>query len=150
MDLAALLEALCDEAMDIGNDAEFDWTGRLVYRGRPLAIKRLFANLIENAVRYGSRARVRAASRDDAVEIVIEDDGPGIPAPQLEAVFKPFYRLEQSRNQRTGGIGLGLANARTIARAHGGDVRLENRHEGGLRTIVILPHDRETVSKIEG
>lgn len=150
IDLAAMLEAICDEAMDIGCDAEFDWNGRLIYRGRPLAIKRLFSNLIHNAIRYGGRARVRAtAQHDDRIEIVVEDSGPGIPEPQLEAVFKPFFRLEASRNQRTGGIGLGLANARTIARAHGGDVVLQNRQEGGLRAVVTLPCDRQSLSKTE-
>jgi signal transduction histidine kinase len=148
IDLAALLEAICDEAADLGQDAEFDWPGRLVFHGRPSALRRLFSNLIDNAVRYGGQARVKAVASDRAVDILVEDDGPGIPQPQLETVFKPFYRLERSRNQRTGGVGLGLANARTIARAHGGDVRLENRLEGGLRAIVTLP--RNDVTKTEG
>jgi signal transduction histidine kinase len=150
IDLAALLAAICDEAADIGKDAAFDWHGRLLYQGRPLAIKRLFSNLIENALRYGNHARVCAAKRDDTIEVVVEDEGPGIPDTQLEAVFKPFYRLEASRNLRTGGVGLGLANARTIARAHGGDVRLENRREGGLRAIVRLPSDHETGPETKG
>lgn len=139
IDLSALLEAICDEATDAGRNAEFDWPGRLIYRGRPLAIKRLFTNLVENAVRYGGCAKVSAVRDDDTVEVLVDDQGPGIPADQLEAVFKPFYRLETSRNKRTGGMGLGLANARTIARAHGGDVTLENKPVGGLRAIVRLP-----------
>ena len=139
LDLAALLQALCDDAADIGQDAVYDWTGRLLYHGRPQALKRLFANLVENAIRYGLRARVRASLLDGVVEVVVDDDGPGIPEPQMQAVFKPFHRLEQSRNQRTGGIGLGLANTRTIARAHGGDVTLVNRPEGGLSAVVRLP-----------
>lgn len=143
IDLAALLQTICDEAADIGQDAEFDWSGRLLYQGRPQALKRLFSNLVENALRYGRRARVRAAVADGLIEVVIEDDGPGIPAADLQAVFRPFHRLEQSRNQRTGGIGLGLANARTIARAHGGDVILENRPTGGLMAVVRLPLGEE-------
>lgn len=143
IDLAALLESLCDDATDTGFDAAFDWTGRLVYRGRPLALKRLFANLVDNAVRYGNRARVKAVSHQRSVEVMIDDQGPGIPQDQLEKVFKPFYRLEASRNKRTGGLGLGLANVRTIARAHGGDVRLENLAAGGLRAVVTLPHNNE-------
>ncbi len=150
IDLAALLEAICDEAADIGKDAEFDWNSRLLYRGRALAIKRLFSNLVENALRYGERARVRASRGDDMIEVVVEDDGPGIPNDELDSVFKPFYRLDRSRNLRTGGVGLGLANARTIARAHGGDVTLENRKEGGLRAIVRLPCNRDTVTGGEG
>lgn len=149
IDLAAMIAAICDDAVDIGNDAAFNWNGRLIFRGRPLAIKRLLSNLIGNALRYGRRARVKACDRGDTVEIVVEDDGPGIPDDKLEAVFKPFYRLEQSRNPRTGGIGLGLANTRSIARAHGGDVRLENRDNGGLRAVVTLPCDRSEAVKTE-
>ncbi|PKU24230.1 ATP-binding protein [Telmatospirillum siberiense] len=142
-DLAALIGSICDDLTDAGLDADFDWSGRLVYRGRPLAMKRLFSNLIENAVRYGQCARVRAVSLPGRIKVVVEDQGPGIPEDQLEAVFKPFYRLESSRNKRTGGLGLGLSNVRTIARAHGGDVRLANRPEGGLSAVVSLPSNSE-------
>ncbi|HIJ61828.1 MAG TPA: HAMP domain-containing protein [Rhodospirillaceae bacterium] len=141
VDLAALLQTICDEAADIGREAEFDWQVRLPFGGRPQALKRLFANLVENATRYGERARVSATNHGETMEVVIDDDGPGIPETQLKSVFRPFTRLEQSRNLQTGGIGLGLANARTIARAHGGDVVLENRPGGGLRAIVRLPAD---------
>ncbi len=144
IDLAALLTTLCDDAVDAGNQAEFAWEGRLVYEGRPLAMKRLFANLVDNAVRYGGAVRVRASSDRGNVRIDIDDDGPGIPDDQIQNVFKPFFRLERSRNKRTGGIGLGLATARSIARAHGGDIRLENRVERGLRARVVLP--RQSVS----
>lgn len=143
IDLAALIGSICDDLTDAGFDADFAWTGRLVYRGRPLAMKRLFSNLIENAVRYGRCARVRAIPLPERIEVVVEDQGPGIPEAQQEKVFKPFYRLETSRNKRTGGLGLGLANVRTIARAHGGDVRLANRPEGGLAAIVTLPCNSE-------
>ncbi len=143
IDLAALLGSICDDAEDAGSKAEFDWESRLVIHGRPLAMKRLFSNLVDNAARYGHSARVKATAQDGAIEVVIEDDGPGIPLDQLEKVFKPFYRLDHSRNKGTGGMGLGLATVRSIARAHGGDVRLENRSEGGLRAIVRLPRDGE-------
>jgi signal transduction histidine kinase len=139
VDLAALLNTLCDDAVDAGRRAEFNWNGRLVYQGRPLAVKRLFANLIDNALRYGGDVTVRATSDRQMVQIVIEDQGPGIPEGETEDVFKPFVRLERSRNKRTGGIGLGLATARSIARAHGGDIVLQNRPGGGLRAIVTLP-----------
>lgn len=142
-DLAALIGSICDDLTDDGCDADFDWSGRLVYRGRPLAMKRLFANLIENAVRYGQCARVKAVRLPGRVKVVVEDRGPGIPEDQLEQVFKPFHRLETSRNKRTGGLGLGLANVRTIARAHGGDVHLFNRPEGGLAAVVSLPTDNQ-------
>ena len=139
VDLAALLGTLCDDAADAGYQADFDWDGRLVFVGRPMAMKRLFSNLIDNACRYGGSAKVRAAGTPSGVEVVVEDEGTGIPEDQMENVFKPFFRLEHSRNKRTGGIGLGLANVRTIARAHGGDVRLENPAGGGLRAVVTLP-----------
>jgi signal transduction histidine kinase len=139
IDLAALLTTLCDDAVDAGHRAEFAWEGRLVYEGRPLAMKRLFANLLDNAIRYGDGAQVRAFSEAGQVRVEIDDDGPGIPPEQLHNVFKPFFRLESSRNKRTGGIGLGLATARTIARAHGGDIIMRNRTEGGLRATVTLP-----------
>ncbi len=143
IDLTALLGSICDDLTDAGFDADFEWTDRLVYRGRPLAMKRLFSNLIENAVRYGQCARVRAIAHPGRIEVVVRDQGPGIPDAQLEQVFKPFFRLESSRNKRTGGLGLGLANVRTIARAHGGDVRLANRPEGGLAAVVTLPYNSE-------
>ena len=119
--------------------------GRLVFPGRPLALKRLFANLVDNAVRYGRSTVVRASADSHDLQVVVEDEGPGIPESEMENVFKPFFRIERSRNKRTGGIGLGLATARTIARAHGGDVVVANRPEGGLQATVTLPlhaHDR--------
>lgn len=140
IDLAALIGTICDDMTDAGHDVVFDWPHRLVYRGRPLAMKRLFANLIENAVRYGHDARVEISSSPERVEIRVSDHGPGIPTQQLEQVFRPFYRLEASRNKRTGGLGLGLATVRGIARAHGGDVVLRNLTEGGLCATVTLPN----------
>jgi len=139
VDLAALLATVCDDAVDAGHRAEFAFDGRLVFPGRPLALKRLFANLVDNAVRYGGRADVRAAIDKQKLQVTVEDEGPGIPQSEMENVFKPFFRIERSRNKRTGGIGLGLATARTIARAHGGDVDVANRPEGGLRATVMLP-----------
>ena len=103
------------------------------------AMKRCFANLIGNAARYGKQTQVNLSLRDHAVDIVIDDDGPGIPASQREEVFRPFLRLEESRNPATGGVGLGLTIARDIARFHGGDVVLEDSPLGGLRARVWLP-----------
>ncbi len=88
-------------------------------------------------MRYGERARVTLVSRGDAIEISIEDDGPGIPEADFERVFAPFVRLENSRNRTTGGVGLGLSIARTIVRGHGGDIALANG--SGLHAIVRLP-----------
>ena len=139
VDLATVIETICDDAADAGRKAEFSWDGRLVYLGRPLAMKRLFANLIDNGLRYGGAVAVSARKDDAGLRVCIDDRGPGVPEGEFENVFRPFFRLEKSRNKRTGGIGLGLATARSIARAHGGDVSLENRPEGGLRVTVTLP-----------
>ncbi|MGE5517635.1 MAG: ATP-binding protein [Bacteroidota bacterium] len=142
IDLAATLGAICDNASDIGLAAEYEWSGRLVCACRPLALKRALTNLVENAARYGGVARVRTTQHGRDIRVVIEDDGPGIPPESMEKVFTPFYRLEQSRNRKTGGMGLGMTVARTIVRAHGGDITLENMPEGGLRVIATLPQAR--------
>ncbi len=106
---------------------------------RPQAFKRCVENLIANALRYGKRAAVTLAVRDGAMDILIDDDGPGIPPERREDVFRPFLRLDESRNLDTGGVGLGLTIARDIARAHGGDIGLEQSPLGGLRAHVWLP-----------
>ncbi|MEK0083724.1 ATP-binding protein [Benzoatithermus flavus] len=139
VDLAALVESIVLDLTDLGADVAFASPGRLAYRCRPLGLRRALRNLIENAVRYGKRAQVSLASDRDGVRIVIEDEGPGIPPDMMERVFEPFVRLEGSRSRETGGIGLGLAIARSIVRGHGGDIRLENRPEGGLRVTIALP-----------
>lgn len=106
---------------------------------RPQSFKRCLANIVGNARRYAHRIEVAAGRRGAAFEIVVDDDGPGIPAAERESVFKPFYRVEASRNQETGGTGLGLTIARDIARSHGGDIRLADSPMGGLRCIIRLP-----------
>lgn len=103
------------------------------------AMKRCLANLIGNAARYGKHAQVNVTAHDHVVDIVIDDDGPGIDAAMREDMFRPFTRLEESRNPATGGVGLGLTIARDIARFHGGDVALEDSPLGGLRARVWLP-----------
>jgi signal transduction histidine kinase len=108
-------------------------------RIRPHALRRALRNVIENADRYGGKTRVTFHSRSDEFIIAVDDSGPGIPAPELERVFDPFFRLEQSRSLETGGHGLGLSIARTIVRAHGGDISLSNRDEGGLRATIAIP-----------
>ena len=108
-------------------------------RLRPNAMRRALRNLIENAVRYGKHARVSWVREHDSLFITIKDDGPGIPEKDTVRVFEPFVRLEESRSLETGGHGLGLSIARSIVRAHGGDITLENRNEGGLVAIVQLP-----------
>jgi two-component system osmolarity sensor histidine kinase EnvZ len=103
------------------------------------AMKRCLNNLIGNALRYGNRASIAASVQDHAVTITVDDDGPGIEESRREEMFRPFTRLEESRNPATGGVGLGLTIARDIARAHGGDVALEDGPLGGLRARLWLP-----------
>jgi signal transduction histidine kinase len=140
VDLAALVDTLCEDLAELGRDVAFANGGeRLVVAARPVALKRGLRNLVENAVAYGERARVVVARDGDEAVVTIDDEGPGIPADQIERVFEPFVRLEESRSRATGGVGLGLAIARSVARAHGGEVTLANRAEGGLRAAVRLP-----------
>ena len=106
---------------------------------RRQAVRRCLTNLIANAQAYGEQVSLRAGLRDGFYEITIDDDGPGIPDDQRGAVFRPFYRLERSRNPETGGVGLGLTIARDVARNHGGDVTLDRAPGGGLRARVRLP-----------
>lgn len=113
--------------------------GAATMEAQPIALKRAVANLVENAVVYGKCAKVRLSQTPKEFEIRIEDEGPGIPEPEFERVFRPFYRLEPSRNRDSGGAGLGLAIARSIVRSQGGDIVLANRPEGGLRATISLP-----------
>ncbi len=144
LDLGALLRTVLDELSDARPDAAdrmvFTGAEHMTVHGRPVSLKRAFANLIGNAVKYGGAARVALAGpAAGAATVIVEDDGPGVPPDQLERVFDPFYRVEDSRNRETGGTGLGLPIARNIFRAHGGDVTLANRPGGGLRVEVVLP-----------
>ena len=127
-DLVALLRTVLDDAGDARPEAaerlSFDGPAHLTVHGRILALKRVFANLVGNAVKYGGAARVVLVFAGDLATVTIEDDGPGLPPDQVERVFEPFYRVEDSRNRETGGTGLGLPIARNILRAHGGDVVL--------------------------
>ncbi len=146
VDVASLARALSLDMRDGGKDVTFLYDGGpIAVSVRPLALRRALMNLIENALKYGERARINLFDGTKGVEILIDDDGPGIPEEQREQVFAPFYRLETSRNRKTGGMGLGLATVRSILRSHGGDVTLDNRaSEGdtpsGLRVRVFLPH----------
>jgi signal transduction histidine kinase len=139
LELASLIESVLDEAAETGADAAVDRTEKLVIEGDPVALRRLAANLVDNALKYGGKARGRVFREDDHAVIEIDDEGPGIPPQEAERVFEPFFRGEPSRNRETGGIGLGLAVVRSVARAHGGDAELVNRPEGGLTARVRLP-----------
>ena len=102
-------------------------------------MKRCLSNLVVNAQRHGHRVEMRARRRKTAIEITVDDDGPGIPADRREEVFRPFFRLDASRNPLTGGVGLGLTIARDVVRSHGGELHLEDSPMGGLRARLRLP-----------
>ena len=139
VDLSPLLRSLCDDMAEAGMRVTYEGATPLTCRCQPVAIRRAFANLIDNAVKYGDEAAVAAEIHGDEIRIGIGDRGPGIPETQRERVFTPFYRLEASRSRETGGTGLGLAVARSIVRRHGGDIKLQDRAGGGLMTTVVLP-----------
>jgi signal transduction histidine kinase len=138
-DLAAILETLCDDATDAGHRASYDGPSQARLACRPIAMKRALANLIGNAVKYGGVARVSLRDSGTAVEIAVEDDGPGIPDEELEAAFEPFRRLDPARNPESGGSGLGLTIARQVAERHGGTVSLRNHPSGGLVATLTIP-----------
>ena len=138
VDLAALVGSLCDDLAELGLDVQFADAPRIRYRCRPDALRRAIRNLVENAIRYGQRARVSLKSQREGIVLLVEDDGPGIPEESFEKVFAPFFRLELSRNRETGGVGLGLSIARAIVRHHGGDIVFRNL-PSGFRAAIRLP-----------
>jgi signal transduction histidine kinase len=139
VDLSALISTIVDDYTDLGKDVRFPGGDRLAYRCRPTALRRAITNLLENAIRYGERARVSLINEDSGPVIAIEDRGPGIPPDRMNDVFQPFVRLEESRSRSTGGVGLGLSIARSIVLAHGGELVLANIPTGGLRAELRLP-----------
>jgi two-component system osmolarity sensor histidine kinase EnvZ len=138
-DLGPLLQEVAERASTEQTRIEVELESPIALPLRPIAIRRCLSNLVNNAVRYASWVGVRVAAQGDHVWIAIDDNGPGIPKDQREAVFKAFYRLESSRNPTTGGVGLGLTIARDIVLGHGGDIELTDAPEGGLRVLVRLP-----------
>lgn len=144
IELSAFIRSVADNAphaiaLSIADDTPFE------IAGDPIALRRLFENLLENARRYGGGEISMAISRTPAgLSVAVNDDGPGLPDHELEAVFQPFRRLESSRNRATGGTGLGLGIARAIARAHGASLKLQNRPQGGLAAVVHFPDTLQT------
>lgn len=139
LELASLLESVIDEAAETGGQAVVERGEKIIIDGDPVALRRLLTNLVDNGLKYGGSVQGRVHVKDRLAVIEIDDDGPGIAPTELDRVFEPFFRSEPSRNRETGGIGLGLAVVRSVARAHGGDVTLHNRPTGGLRARVELP-----------
>ena len=139
LDLSALLESMVDDYAEIGEEIELRVAESLKISGRPQALRRAIGNLVDNGLKYGGRVSVEVTQQDGRLLIAVDDDGPGLPDGELERVFEPFYRLESSRSRETGGVGLGLAIVRQIARRHAGDVLLSNLPGGGLRAQLWLP-----------
>jgi signal transduction histidine kinase len=140
VDIDALVESLCEDLTELGLKVTFVEGDRVPWRCRPDALRRALRNVIENAVRYGTRAYVKLEQTSSGLNIIVEDEGPGMLESEFENVFAPFVRLEISRNRDTGGVGLGLSIARSILRSHGGDIQLSNRPTGGLRVTLSLPN----------
>ncbi|MGE8064202.1 ATP-binding protein [Pseudomonas sp. NPDC089569] len=138
-DLSELLQTIVDDFRDQDILVDFSGPAHLVYDGRPLGIKRVIVNLLENAAKYGLRPRVSLSHDRQWVRIEVSDEGPGIPEAALQRVFDPFVRLETSRSRDTGGVGLGLSSARAIVRDQGGELTLSNRQGSGLVAQVELP-----------
>jgi signal transduction histidine kinase len=139
MDIAALADALVEEYRALGRDISFLASPRAVLEVQPNLLRRALRNLIDNAILYAGQARVRVEEAPDAVAVVVDDDGPGIDEDRLQEALEPFARIEESRNRESGGAGLGLAIARAVALAHGGDLILSRRPEGGLSARIVLP-----------
>ncbi|NBB17693.1 hypothetical protein GVN21_20220, partial [Caulobacter sp. SLTY] len=129
-----------EHPLQFGGRVGIETVQSLTVEADAVALKRLFANLVDNAVKYGGEARIRLTREGDEAVTRVTDAGPGLPPAELERVFEPFYRAEAARTLE-GGVGLGLAAARSIARAHGGDVTLAN-HGAGLTATVRLPLPR--------
>lgn len=138
VDLPALIDSVVEEFEDLGADVTVEEADRLAVPMRPNLVKRALRNLIENALKYGERARLRVIREPGWAVVEVDDEGPGIPPEDMERMFEAFTRLESSRSRDTGGAGLGLALARAIVDAHGGTLVLENR-ERGLRATMRLP-----------
>ncbi|NMG64052.1 HAMP domain-containing protein [Azoarcus indigens] len=145
VDLSELVARAGSERAALGHDVCWEVPASLPYRCRAVALARAVGNLADNAVRYGKRARLRLEPpASGALRILVDDDGPGIPDEWLDKAFEPFARPDRGRNREAGGVGLGLAIARSCIEAHGGRVWLENRPEGGARAIILLPASAAT------
>ncbi|MDE2512776.1 MAG: HAMP domain-containing protein, partial [Alphaproteobacteria bacterium] len=139
VDLVALIRALVAGLGQAGAPVMMALPEDCALPLRPDAMHRCLGNLIANARRYGAHVWVTVIESNALVEVLVDDDGPGIPPANREAVFRPFFRLDPSRNPETGGTGLGLAIARDVVRVHGGEIVLEDSPHGGLRARVRLP-----------
>jgi signal transduction histidine kinase len=139
VDLSALVEGICEDAVDAGEKVTLSGPRDVTISCRPTAMRRAISNLVDNAIKYGGTVAVTLAPEVDRVVILVEDEGPGIPRSEREKVFEPFYRIGSARDPDTGGVGLGLCVTRSIIWEHGGDISLGARKGGGLSVRIGLP-----------
>ncbi len=137
--LKNFIDGIVQKFKNFPNKFSTDIPDNILLHIRPEYFKRAINNLIDNAIKYGKTIQISASLRNEAAIISIDDDGPGIPDNKLDQVFQPFYRLDESRNSETGGVGLGLSIARDIINKHGGDIKLSRSELGGLKATIILP-----------
>ena len=145
VEMPTFLTNLIDKFKKAGHDIELSIRSDAHVYGRPTDLSRAFGNIINNATRYGTKTQIQLQKKQGMVHVLIDDNGPGIPAKKRIDVFKPFYRLDPARNSQTGGVGLGLTIARDTILSHGGDIRLENSPLNGLRVIVSLPVNNQKI-----
>lgn len=138
-DVEELLYEISDELKISGHAAEVTFAGDPFVKLRPQGFKRCLVNLVKNACRHGEKVAVAGTHADGLLTITVDDDGPGVAPSEYEAIFRPFYRLDEARNLDESGTGLGLSIARDLARGHGGDIVLGKSPLGGLRAIVTIP-----------
>jgi two-component system osmolarity sensor histidine kinase EnvZ len=139
IEIGALLRDVIDGARFGNAEIALEVSDGIAVPARPDALKRCIANLVNNAIIHARHVAISARRGGEMVEITVDDDGPGIPPAEREAVFRPFYRADPSRNPETGGTGLGLTIARDVARGHGGDLTIEDAPLGGVRARLRLP-----------
>jgi signal transduction histidine kinase len=139
LDLDSLLDSVCSDAADAGQQVRLEGRVGMALMGRPMALRRCLVNLIDNALKYGQQASVKVERMVGAARVRIRDNGPGIAPDELARVFEPFYRIDTSRSRESGGTGLGLTIARNIAEQHGGSIMLANHPQGGLEVTLMLP-----------
>lgn len=139
VDLTEMIDDATEDAIAQGSSVRWSFEGEPTIVVKPNAFRRLVTNVILNAARYAHTIEIAARHADGWVTVVVDDDGPGIPAEMREAVFRPFFRLDSARNQDRSGTGLGLTIARDVARGHGGDVVLGDAPLGGLRVRIRVP-----------
>ncbi len=139
LDLSAVVQTVVDDAVDQGRSITFTGLGHAVILGRLVAIKRALWNVVGNALKYATRVEVELRDTATGFVVIVSDDGPGVPEELIQRLFEPFFRVEQSRNRETGGTGLGLTITKTIMTATGGDVRIENNADLGLRVSLLFP-----------